>query len=276
MDFIFADDARQDSPSRPGMGPLNGIGGILVPGQEVRSLEKEVNTLCDRFKFPPGEPFKWSPGRELWMHKNLVRSKREEFFTSLLTLLETMKVKALVVIEDTEYRPATPKAPSAEVDVARLFIERAHHELGRHGGEGVIVTARPRGSRLEEDAFLIKCFETLEAGTKYVKPDRIALNVLSSPAKLIRLLQVADIVASCSIAAVAGENRYAPPIFEMLKRILAKDTGRIGGVGLKIHPNYIYANLYHWLLGDSHFWRGNVGSPFPIESRPYSVGPRTR
>jgi hypothetical protein len=50
-----------------------------------------------------------------------------------------------------------------------------------------------------------------------------------------------------------------------------RDFGRIGGLGLKIHPDFRYANLYHWLLGDSHFVRYQSGYPLPFKSRPYAI-----
>lgn len=68
----------------------------------------------------------------------------------------------------------------------------------------------------------------------------------------------------------AGESNFSPPIFECMKPLFRSETGRVGGVGLKLHPDYKYANLYHWLLGDSHFVRGGSGTPLPMKNRPYS------
>jgi hypothetical protein len=51
------------------------------------------------------------------------------------------------------------------------------------------------------------------------------------------------------------------------------DGGRIGGVGVKIQPDFSYANFYHWLLGDTHFYKGFVGVPMPIIGRPYFESP---
>ena len=272
MDIFFADDARQRSPSRPGMGTLVAIGGIHVPSQAVGGLERAIDELCTDDGFPPREEFKWSPGRELWMHDNLVGEAREQFFVSVLTLARDWGVRAVVVIEDTRYATAT-SAPNAEEDVTRLFLERVHKQLVKAGAEGIVVVDRPSGGRADEDRFLVNCLETLQSGTGYVKPDRIALNVLSTPSKHVRLLQVADIVISCTTAAVGGENRFSPPIFDVIKTLLHQVMGRIGGVGLKIHPDSIYANLYYWLLGDSRFWKRAMGSPLPLQTYPYSSDP---
>jgi hypothetical protein len=275
MEFVFADDARQDSPSRPNMGPIVGIGGICVPDDQVAALERKLSDVCKNFGFPNRECFKWSPGRELWMRDNLVHPKREEFFLQSLTIAEAAGVKALVIAEDTRFRRAITGVPNPEADVTRLFIERVHNELVRRDKYGMVVAARPSGDRSDEDRFFADCLETVESGTIYVKPDRLALNVLSSQPKLVRLLQLADVVASCSIARIAGENKYTLPVFDAVKKMLLRDTGRVGGIGLKIHPDYAYANLYHWLLGDSHFWKGNCGVPMPMKNRPYFADPYT-
>lgn len=272
MDLVFADDARQNSPSRAGMGPLVAIGGIHVPSAVVGYLEKQIDSLCIDFGFPTGEQFKWSPGRGLWMRDNLVSTRREEFFNGALSLIREHGAVAIVVVEDASRATATG-APTAEVDVTRLFLERVHRRLGAVDSEGIVVVDRPSGGRADEDAFLSDCLETLQNGTDYVKPERIALNPLPTPSKFIRLLQVADVVTSCTVATIGGEDCFAPPVFEMIKPILQNDMGRIGGVGLKLHPDFRYANLYHWLLGDAYFYKMGIGYPLPLPGSPYSSGP---
>lgn len=273
MDLFFADDAGQRNPSRPGMGPLVAIGGIHVPSQGVRDLEREIDDICvNECGFPPGEEFKWSPGPNLWMHNHLVEDEREEFFIRVLTLARDSGVTAAIVVEDASRGRATD-AQTAEEDVVRLFLERVQRELEKAGTEGVIIVDRPSGGRRDEDKFLAHCLETLQGGTNYVKPDRIALNVVSTPSKLIRLLQVADVITSCTVATVGGENRFSPPIFEAIKPLLQNDGERIGGFGLKIHPDYVYANLYHWLVEDTLFVKNLMGSLMPLLDRPYSAGP---
>ena len=170
----------------------------------------------------------------------------------------------------TQPRETATGVSSHDMDVTQLFLERVQNQFYSRSNMGIVVIARPSGDRRAEDKFLASCLETLQSGTKYVKPDRIILNPLSSPPSFIRLLQVADVVTSCTTATVSGETRFAPPVFSAVKNLLVKEGGRCGGIGLKIHPDFKYANLYHWLVGDSHFWKGPVGSPLPLPSLPYS------
>lgn len=275
MHFFFADDAKQGKPTRDGMGPLVATGGVVVPGDRVRGLEQEIDRICEASGFPTGEEFKWSPDRDQWMHANLVGDARRDFFLNILRLAAACGAEALVVIDDTRYATAIRDAPSHEADVTRMFLERADNYLrwARVNDHGVVIADRPGGGRREEDKFLLDCLETLQVGTKYVKPERIALPVLSARSDLVRLAQLADVVTGCTLSRVAGEAQYAPPVFEGIKPLLLRDGGRIGGIGLKIHPDYIYVNLYHWVLGDDTFWRGGGGWPLPIVGRPYRQSP---
>lgn len=272
IDFFFADDARQRKPSRPGLGQLVAIGGINVPAESVREIDEQLNVLCAEYSFPPGQEFKWSPGRELWMHKNLTDSRRLNFIKRVMEALTQHEAMALIVIEDTNYATATG-AKTPELDVTKLFLERVNHQCTSGDSHGFVIVDRPSGDRRDEDGFLADCLETLHTGTRYVKPTRIAHNVLSAPSHMSRLLQAADVVTSCTLAVVAGETQYAPPVFEMIKPLLDQGIGHIGGYGLKLHPDYRLANLYHWLVGDTHYWRGGAGAPLPLRTRPYFTDP---
>ena len=275
MHFFFADDAKQGNPTRDRMGPLVAIGGIVVPGDHVRGLEREIDDARGQSGFPPGEEFKWSPDRNQWMYANLVGDPRRDFFMEVLRLAGASGAEALIVVEDSKHARATAGAPSPEADVTRMFLERADNylRLASVNDDGVVIADRPGGGRREEDRFLLECLETLQVGTKYVKPQRIALPVLAARSDLVRLAQLADVVTACTLSRVAGGKQYAPPVFDAIRPLLLRDGPRIGGIGLKIHPDFVYANLYHWLLGDTHHVKLLMGIPFPLVGRPYAGNP---
>jgi hypothetical protein len=58
-------------------------------------------------------------------------------------------------------------------------------------------------------------------------------------------------------------------VFSSLLPLFNKGPKRIGGFGLKIHPEHIYVNLYHWLLGDTI----NSGEPLPRIRKPHAEKP---
>ena len=270
IDFFFADDSAQRRPSRPGMGPLVAVGGLLVPGETLRDLEHGLEALCTGYGFPAGQEFKWSPGHELWMRDQLVDENRTAFFVDTLALAATNHAQALVVVEDTKYALAIRESGDHEMDVVAMFLERSNNALTTRRRHGVVVVDRPTGGRPEETRYLIRCLESLHSGTKFVQHDHIAMNVLTTASELVRLLQLADVVVSCSVAYVSGENRYSPPVFDHIRPLLGRGyLGTCGGSGFKIHPDLKYVNLYHWLLGDTIFWKRNVGHTLPMKQFPY-------
>jgi len=275
MDVIFADDARQSRPSREGVGQLVAFGGIYVPGGSVANLENKLAKLCDSVGFPPGEEFKWSPDKESWMYSNLQDKKREEFFIEALKLARKKQVKAIVAIEDKRFGQATD-AETHELDVAYLFLERAEMCLSHASNDGIVIVDRPGGGKKEENRLRLKYQELRVKGTDYVKLRHIALPVLTAPSTHVRLLQLADVITSCTTACVAGEKRYAPRVFRYIKKLLLRRPdrrGNVGGVGLKIYPSHKYVNLYHWLLGDTHHRIRDKIIHLPSPDYPYASSP---
>jgi len=270
--FVFLDDSRQNAPTRPGMGALVAIGGFSLPVESVRDIERALDQKCRDVGFPPQEPFKWSPGKGLWMRDSLIGAARQQFLLDVIGLLAGAGATAIVTVSDTNCRTAT-NAKTPEVDVTNMLLERIHLHLVRSGTDGLVIADRPSGGRSDEEKFLLSCLEMTQEGAGYVVPDRVCINVVSSPTKFIRLLQAADVVVSCTLARIAGEYTHTPPVFERIRQILFADGGRIGGIGLKLHPDFKFANLYHWLVGDETLWRFNLGVGLPLLGRPYAKSP---
>jgi Protein of unknown function (DUF3800) len=268
VDFFFADDSSQRRPTRAGMGPLVAVGGVHVRDENVRDLELQIDAICAEYGFPVGQEFKWSPGEELWMRTNLVQQRRTDFFAAVLAAAREAGASAMVIIEDKDRRTAG-EATTHEEDVVNLFLERVNLHLGGVARQGIVIVDRPSGGRAAEDRFLARCLDTLQTERGYVRHDRIALNVLATHSASVRLLQLADLVTGCTLAYIAGESRWSPPVFEQIKPTLREEMGRIGGVGVKIHPDFRYGNLYHWLLGDDYLVRGMSGFGLPLRGRPY-------
>lgn len=272
VDLFFADDSKQDNPSRPAMGPLVAVGGIGLPIENVRPLSEALDAACASAGFPSGEEFKWSPGKDLWMRSGLVGAARAKFFLAVANQLEAAEAIASVVIVDRRARSAT-QAASPELDVTRLLVERVEWRAIDQGALAIIISDRPGGGQKQDDSFLGSCLETLQFGTQFMKPQRIIHNVLSTSSQHSRLLQAADVVTGVTLSFVGGESTYSPPIFSAISPLLARQGSRCGGIGLKIHPDTWYGNLYHWLLGETTLWKGNMGYVIPIGGLLYSSSP---
>lgn len=263
MDLFAIDDSAQLNPTRSGMGPMLAVGGIHVPGDSVRQLEHALDDLCGAQGFPQGEEFKWSPGRKSWMRQGLVEEARQDFFLAALALARDAGATAIVAMVDKNRRAANSSASSAEEDVTLLFLERAHNLLMPSGTHACVVFDRPGGKGSDDNAFLAGCMSHMRTGTGYAKLDTLAL-ALSTDSKLSRLVQLADVVTSCTTARVTGEYTYSPPVFDGgILPMLREDGSVRGGRGLKLHPDLLYGNLYHWLLGDETYIKRMTGTPLP-------------
>ena len=217
------------------MGQLVATGGIHVPSEAVGPLERALDQICADAGFPSGEEFTWSPRRNQWMSDTLVAEASFQFFSKFLEAALSNQTQSVVVLVDRKYKTAT-NARTYEEDATNLLIERIHMNLASNGTDGIVVTDRPGGGRGQEDAFLASCLETLQAGTRFVMPERIALNVLSTPSHLIRLLQLADVVTSSTLSYIAGEVKYAPRVFGISKPLFCLEKSRIGVFGIMLHP----------------------------------------
>jgi len=272
MHLAFVDDSTQKKPSRPGFkGQLVAAGALCVPADNVHALSETLDQVCVHYGFPLGEEFKWSPGRQCWMHGNLIDQTRQQFFKDIIEQLTLADAFGTVVLEDDGRNTAT-SCSTAQQDVIVMLIERIANRLRDKHDTGVIVADRPGGDRRSEDAFIADCLETLTSGTDYVQPDCVAF-VVAGDSKTIRLLQTADLLTSCLTAYVGGEKKYSPDVAKMLMPLLADSLGRKGGYGVKIHPDFSFGNLYHWLFQDEYLWKSGTGSPLPLKGYPYANGP---
>lgn len=272
MDLVFLEDSENASPTRKGMRPLVATGGLYVPSDAVRPLEKEIEAICKAYNFPAGEEFKWSPGRELWMRQNLVGDDRDAFFREVLSAAGECEAKVIVVIVERRAAGAI-RHDNAALDATFMLLERANHLVAGKQRDAVVIADHQGGGAGQDKAFVAECIQTLRQGTKYVKLDRLVL-VVAADSKHTRLLQLADLITGCVLAYVSGEKHFAPAVFERIKPLLRRsDKRQIGGSGVKLHPDYRYANLYHWLLGDKYIVRGNVGHLLPLKGFLYRDGP---
>lgn len=235
-----------------------------------------LEQICHECGFPSRQDeFKWSPSRGTWMRDELKGEERHDFFTACLEAAKDHEATACVVIEDEHKRSTTHRRDDHEQDVVKLFLERSHNHLKGTDTEAIILADHPSGGRPAEAAFAANCLKTIRDGTPWANLSRIAL-VLTEDSKNTRLLQLADLIVGCTLAYVGGETNYSPPLFENhIKGLLRCETDRrIGGIGLKLHPDITYVNLYHWLLGDMTFWKSGNGFTLPKERHPYFNGPR--
>lgn len=256
------------------MGPMIAIGGIIIESLKVKPLEEAIDQLCLDTGFPETEVFKWSPRKGVhWMRENLVGDERRDFQIGIISLLKEYDCNAIFLAEDKDCSYAEANSESYEMDIIKLLVERVDWCYGKKRAQGIIICDRPSGNYKSEEKFLAGCLETVREGTTYLTPSTITMAVLSCPYKLSRLLQAADLITSCTLASVCGEERFSPTIIKHIKPLFLNESGRIGGVGVKLHPFPKYVNLYHWLFDDEYYVRYPIGCPLPMSQYAFSKSP---
>lgn len=271
MYFLFLDDSKVRSCSRPRMGDLVGVGGVCVHSAQLRNLEVALEDRCRAAGFPSGEVFKWSPARNHWMRDSLTGTERIDFINSILVASMDHEAIFLAAVNDSNAAFASSSSESHELDALTLVLERFNTFLRSKQSTGVAIVAKPSGGNSEERGLLSHCVELRESGTGFVKFERLALNVMVANFNHSRVLQAADLIISITTTMVAGLDDYAKFSFpKVAAGFLESRYGQKGGTGLKIHPSK-YTNLYHWLLGDDYRVTGNVGAPLPITTLPFAI-----
>src|SRR5690606_5775923 len=103
-----------------------------------------------------------------------------------------------------------------------------------------------------------------------VGPEQIALNILTTPSHLVKQLQLADLVTSITAAMVSGQDRYAKPLFPIVKSMLiGNHYGYIGGTGLKLFPDSLI-NLYYWILDEARNVKVSHGAGIALPHSAYA------
>jgi hypothetical protein len=250
MQVFFADDSTQRA-KRPKMGKVLSFGGVFVDINTLKALSDELEGIADRYGLPLWTELKWSPRRTDWIYARLTGSARTDCFSELVESASKNGVRALVVSWALGRSDLTRDQAASKV--LDYVFERVSLHLNSIDDFGLLVCDRPGGGRKEEDWFLMHFRVRTQFGSGLVRSERILLNALTTDSKMVRLLQLADIVVGATTAMIGGLYDYAPPVFERIRPMfISNSTGQIGGSGLKIAPERM-ENLYYWLLGEEEY-----------------------
>lgn len=233
----------------------------------MRELERSLDLLCREAGFPASDTgrFSWVPEPDQWMSDNLLGDDRTDFFLRILQVLIDSSCKSIGIIRDTEVQSDVDETSDFRKDIPRQLLERIHDLCD----EAVVVVGRPVLN--VDNSFLLAGTESRRNAAE--PANRIALSGLSAPLASVRLLQAAELVVSATLSYISGEETHSPELFPSIKRLVCEEMFRKGGVGLRIHPESRFANLYHWLLGDEFYGRGMGGVGYPLPGQPYHEGP---
>jgi hypothetical protein len=263
VDIFFADDSSQRG-HREGMGQVIAIGGIFVEAGALRPLSAAIDRIAAEERIPAGTEIKWSPRKDSWIYHNLHGEDRRRCYSRFLEAALHHGVRAISVCWDTGR--TTLEGKDAFAQCVRFLFERVVTYLSVHERQAIVVSDRPSGGHREDTEFLQQFLDLVENGTQHVDPERVLLNVLTTPSHLVRHLQLADLVTGIMTAMVCGAYDYAEPLFPLVKPMLIKNRmDHIGGTGLKVFPDDL-VNLYHWVLNEKFFHKSGGATSYPLPS----------
>jgi hypothetical protein len=268
MEIFFADDSTQKS-AREGMGTVVAIGGIFVEDSVLRPLNTRIDEISAEFGIPKGDEIKWSPRKGSWIYSNLHAEIRTACYKKVLQAAVEHNVRGIVICWDTGQ--TTLKGERAFNKCVDFLFERIAVHLEKRDTTAILVADRPGGGKDQEEQFLSEFVTRVQNGTEHVVPDRILLNVLTTPSNLVRHLQLADLVTGIATAMVCGQYKHASPLFDSVKSILIQNHfGTIGGTGLKLFPDQLL-NIYHHVPKEDTLWRvgAGMGVSLPYPKYPY-------
>jgi hypothetical protein len=256
------------------MAAIVAFGGIRVAGDHLAALNRSLDSVCrEKYGFPRGEEFKWSPSRSSWMAQHVKGRQAGELYADVVAQLALHDV-VVTVMTSEERGQKESREEQARRRTVMYYLERVEQQCVRRNTQAFVVVDQPGGGTQQRSAFLARSADIVESGTFWVQFGHMAHSLLAADSRSSRLLQAADLVTSVVASVVGGRTKYAQPIFDRLLPLLDRNGDeQIHGYGLKIDPDQEYCNLYHWLLGVDILWRGNSGTRLPHPRLPYATGP---
>lgn len=233
-----------------------GIGGVIFHDDCIDNLFGMFRNTKRVHGIPSEEKIKWSPRRDSWIYRNLIGDKRISAYSALLDLvgLHGRAVMVAVVQRDmTSLDTIQTKWKCLE-----FITERFQFFLQSQEDKNGIIIADFPGSGEDEKKLLSDYYQLLDQGTSFVKPKNVVMNLLTTESYLNPRLQIADLITGVTTAMCAGQRRYAPHFWPIVKRNLYQGVyGSIIGCGLKIFPRETtegtYVRLFPETFEDGEF-----------------------
>jgi hypothetical protein len=229
--LLFLDESGQlDQPG------LFALGGIAIRDRDWRTLRTAWHETLETARWPLDREVKWHGIRTGEVPPDLadavVATLAAAPVTCYVTLLDLRE--GPVVFPPEEH--AFFRSPEDVYATGLMFLaERFHHLLADEDDVGLIVV----DSRFrEEDSRLRRFFADLtEAGTPYMKLERIVEGLFLGPSHYSIGLQCADLVVAITAAAERGNGQARGYLKTLLPRFARHPaTGELDGVGLKRFP----------------------------------------
>ncbi|GGO49426.1 hypothetical protein GCM10012287_26750 [Streptomyces daqingensis] len=272
MQLVFIDDSGQSDPRREHLGELVSVGAVIFPEHQVSEYTKEIDLLRAEIGMPDDQEFKWNSPRGSFLAKAggpTVKEQRRK----MLEIAARCEVRTAVVIWDRS--KVTWDKHEAAGEILKYLYERIERHLRTYDERGVVIADVPGGGAADHSKWLAQALDLTTAGTRYAKPERVIMPIVTAPSHHVPHLQLADLVTAATTAAFAGHTSGLE-LMDMLKPLARTNAyGDIGGTGVVLWPPDLN-DLYFWVLGQKSWWKGSnecrlgpSDGPFAQPGRPF-------
>lgn len=213
------------------------LGCVVIDAEQLSSFSKQFEKIKLDAGLPKGEEVKWSPdpGKQPSLHA-MKEKDRQELYMGLLSLLSKYKMEVLVVVGKPPVRPSQNEKRETKRRNITDAVERIQMHLQQKRTTGLVFVDEESDNRSNK-VLLGQVLKLQQDGTNFVLPELVAHPILITSSANSPALQFADLIVGVTRQMVGGYERYAKPLFNMIKPHFCKDrSGEVRGCGLKLHP----------------------------------------
>ncbi|WP_158892007.1 hypothetical protein [Amycolatopsis anabasis] len=268
MELIFLQYREQLRLPRLHLHRLAALGGVIIPEYSTASLAILLGKIRADFGLPADEELTWRP--RLGSALAALGPELFELRRRMLAEAKACGIRSVVVIRDVGPNQSKQDiaAESLKLFYDRVILHlRAKAAMSPGGCRGLICAGRPTSEK--DGHWLAASLDLTRFGQDYVRPDLIALPIVTAPSAQLPQLQLADLVVSATTAAVAGyaSGQHLVPYLHDL--MVTDACGKRAGFGIVLRPQRLN-NLYLRVFSESRCV-AHGGLEVPLPSRGLST-----
>jgi hypothetical protein len=240
----------------------------VVRDEQIAPYSTALSAIRTELGIPENEEIKWKPPKGSYL-----ASAGKEVITNLRTrMLQAAidhDIRSIVVIIDHGAAYKSRSAVEVGKELLKWLFERVTILLSKADDIGMMIADKPGGGPADEGRWLAETLRLTNDGTEYVEPGKIVLPILTAPSHHVPHLQLADLVAAASTAAVAGRPAGLE-LKDLLRQLAHRNQYDFAwGAGIVLFPIEM-VNLCYWAFGEETAFKVSMNSGFSLPDRRFS------
>ncbi|MEU7925097.1 hypothetical protein [Micromonospora sp. NPDC049107] len=265
---MFADDSEINAKHvhRRGLHHLVAMAAVAFTGDGMTRYSMTMRNVRTHLGVPTNCELKWSPANGSWLKTPEGNRARPMLRRAMLHAAIEAGARSVTVIYD---RTGDEPVDQVRAKVMRYLYDKVSLHLANSGGKALMIADEPGGGGEARRTWLAASRELTQVGTPFTAPEWIGLPIMACPSDHLEHLQLADLIAGATTAAVAG-NPHALELRDDLAQLADRNrAGRLGGAGVTLWPPRL-VDLYWWLWDEPLYGRRGYLMKLGPQSAPMS------